>query len=422
VISRRVAITGAGIVSCLGNSYDEVVPRLRRGESGVQAVPEWADLGIKSCVAGTVEHLEEAVERARIPKKLRPAMSDAALFCAVASREAVASSGLDGETLAGPRTACIVGSGTGSSETVVRATTLVREGRIRRVDPFSVLRCMASSASAAVAALYEVEGPSYSISSACATSAHCIGHAAQLIRWGAADIALAGGGEDLYEMVTASFQGLRVALSTGFNEEPARASRPYDADRDGFVIAGGGGVVVLEDLEHARQRGAPVWAELAGYAAGSDGYDLVLPEPTGEQAAACMRAAIEDAGLTPEDVDYVNTHGTSTVAGDVAELEALRRVFGEGVPPFSSTKSMTGHPIGAAGAHELFYCLAMMREGFLAPSINIDSPMPELGDLPVVTTALETRADVMLSNSFGFGGTNAALLIRRIDEATEELG
>lgn len=417
--SRRVAITGAGIVSCLGNSYEEVVPRLRNGESGVRAVPEWAELGIKSCVAGTIVDLEAAEERAEIPKKLRPAMSDAALFCAVSARQAVAVSGLAPEALASPRVACIVGSGTGSSETVVEATALVSSGRIRRVDPFSVLRCMASSASAAVANLYRVRGPSYSISSACATSAHCIGHAAQLIRWGAADVALAGGGEDLYEMVTASFQGLRIALSTHYNDSPPRASRPYDAGRDGFVIAGGGGIVVLEELEHARRRGAPIWAELAGYAAGSDGYDLVLPEPSGEQAAACMRAALEDAGVTPSEVSYVNTHGTSTVAGDVAELEALRAVFADGgadgVPAFSSTKSMTGHPIGAAGVHEVIYCLAMLREGFLAPSINIETPMPELAGMPIVTRAVPMRPDIVLSNNFGFGGTNASLVLRRAE-------
>lgn len=414
---RRVAVTGAGIVSCLGHSVAEVTPRLRRGESGVRAVPEWAELGIKSCVAGTIRDLEPALQRAAIPKKLRPAMSDAALFCAIASREAIQAAGLEAKDLQDPRVACIVGSGTGSSETVVEASGLVASGRIRRVDPFSVLRCMASSASAAIGNLYGVRGPSYSIASACSTSAHCIGHAAQLIRWGIADLALAGGGEDLYEMVTASFQGLRVALSTGYNDTPERASRPYDADRDGFVIAGGGGLLVLEELEHARRRGATVWAELAGYAASSDGYDLVLPEPTGEQAARCMREALADAGLAPQDVDYVNTHGTSTVAGDVAELEALRAVFGgDEVPPFSSSKSMTGHPIGAAGVHELTYCLAMMREGFLAPSINIDHPAPELGALPVITEAIEARADVMLSNSFGFGGTNAALVLRRVED------
>lgn len=415
--ARRVAITGAGIVCCLGNSFSEVVPRLRNGESGVRAVPEWAELGIKSCVAGTIVDLEAAVERAGIPKKLRPAMSDAALFCAVSAREAVTSSGLDPETLASPRAACIVGSGTGSSETVVEATALVSAGKIRRVDPFSVLRCMASSASAAVANLYRVRGPSYSISSACATSAHCIGHAAQLIRWGAVDVALAGGGEDLYEMVTASFQGLRVALSTRYNDRPTRASRPYDADRDGFVIAGGGGIVVLEELEHARRRGAPIWAELAGYAAGSDGYDLVLPEPGGEQAAGCMRAALQDAGVPLTEVSYVNTHGTSTVAGDIAELEALRAVFGPEVPPFSSTKSMTGHPIGAAGVHEVIYCLAMLREGFLAPSINLETPTPELAGMPIVTQTVTKQPDVVLSNNFGFGGTNASLVLRRAEAA-----
>jgi 3-oxoacyl-[acyl-carrier-protein] synthase I len=421
VSGRRVAITGVGIVSCMGNSFDELIPRLRRGESGVRAVPAWAELGIKSLVAGTLEGLDEATEAAAIPKRLRPGMSDAALYCSIAARQAVTDAGLTAADLASPRTACIVGSGTGSIQTVYEAATEIAAGRIRRVSPFTVLRCMASSASAAVANLLGVRGPSYSLSSACATSTHCIGHAAQLVRWGVADVALAGGGEDLYAMVTGAFQGLRIALSTRYNETPARASRPYDADRDGFVIAGGGGMVVLEELERARRRGARLRGELAGYAAGSDGHDLVLPEPSGEQAAACLRSALADAAVSPREVGYVNTHGTSTVAGDVAELRALRLVFEEpargsgGVPPFSSTKSMTGHSIGAAGAHELIYCLAMMEGGFLAPSINIERPDPELAGLPVLTEAVEARPAVMLSSNFGFGGTNAALVVRRAE-------
>lgn len=412
-MSSRVAVTGLGLVSCLGHSYPEVIERLRRGESGIVAVPHWREHGIKSLVAGRIRDLEQKEEQVRLPKKLVPGMSSAARYCSIAAVDAVADAGLDEEALQTPRTACIVGCGTGSVKTVYKAADLTYSGKIRRVDPFTVLRAMASSPSAAVANLLKVHGPSYSISSACATSAHNIGHAAQLIRSGVVDVAVAGGGEGCNHMITASFQGLRIALSTGYNDTPERASRPYDRGRDGFVISGGGGIVVLENLERARQRGARIRAELIGYAANSDGHDLVLPEPDGRNAAACMLGAIEDAGVERDEVDYVNTHGTATVVGDVAEVEALRRVFGDVVPPFSSTKSMTGHGIGAAGALELIFCIGMMERGFLAPSINIDDLEPRVEGLPVVTETLERRPRTVLSNNFGFGGTNAALVLRR---------
>jgi len=414
-VSRRVAITGVGLISCLGHDYAGVIARLRRGESGIQAVPEWAQFGIKSLIGGRIEGLEEKRARTPLPKKLLLGMSDAALYCSLAAADAVADAGLPEGELADSRTACIVGSGTGSVAAVYAGAKLAYAGQIRRMHPFTVLRCMASSASAAVANLLGVRGPSYSISSACATSAHNIGHALQLIRAGVVDRAVAGGGEDFHEMVTASFQGLRVALSTRYNETPTRASRPYDAARDGFVIAGGGGIVVLEALEQARARGARVRAELAGFGASSDGYDLVLPEPAGVQAAACMERALADAGAERGEVDYVNTHGTSTVAGDLAETRALRELFGDAVPPFSSTKSMTGHAIGAAGAHELIYCVGMLEQGFLAPSINVETPDPGVAGLPLVTSAREAAPALVLSNNFGFGGTNASLVLRRAD-------
>ncbi len=272
---------------------------------------------------------------------------------------------------------------------------------------------MASCTSAAVASLLKIHGPSYSISSACATSAHNIGHAFQLVRSGVLDVAIAGGGEDIHELITISFQHLRLALSSRYNDRPAQASRPYDAGRDGFVVSGGGGIVVLENLERARARGARVLAEIVGYAATSDGYDMVLPEPGGAHAAECMRLALADGGVAADEVDYVNTHGTSTGPGDVIEVKAMREVFGTALPRFSSTKSMTGHGLGAAGALELIFCIGMMERGFLAPSINIETLDPALGDAPVVTETVHERPTTVLTNNFGFGGTNATIVLRR---------
>jgi 3-oxoacyl-[acyl-carrier-protein] synthase-1 len=414
-VKRRVAVTGLGLVSCLGHEYAGVSERLQNGESGVVATPEWDVYGIKSLVAGMITGTDERRKELKIPKKLALGMSDSALYCAMAAKDAVAGSGLGQEELASPRTACIVGSGTGSVRSVEKASQLTHSGQIRRVDPFTVLRCMASSTSAGVANLLGIHGPSYSISSACATSTHNIGHACQLIQAGVIDKAVAGGGEDCNHLVTAAFQGLRIALSTRYNDTPTQASRPFDAGRDGFVISGGGGVLVLEDLEQAQRRGAPIRAEIVGYAANSDGYDMVLPEPDGVRAAQCMELALADAELDPEAVDYVNTHGTATTAGDVAELRALRRVFGDGLPAFSSTKSMTGHGIGAAGVLEIIFCIAMLEHGFLAPSINVDEPDPEVEGMPLVTETSDRAPTTVLSNNFGFGGTNASIVVRRAD-------
>lgn len=416
-MSRRIAVTGVGLVSCLGHDYAAVLERIQRGESGIRAVPEWGEHLIKSQVAGRVVDVEDKVAAVGIPKKLRPAMSDSALYCSISALDAVRDSGLAEQDVRSPRTACIVGSGTGSVKSVYRAANLTHTGKIRRVDPFTVLRCMASSASAAVANLLKVRGPSYSISSACSTSTHNISHACQLIRAGLVDRAVAGGGEDCNYMVTASFQGLRIALSTRYNDTPTEASRPFDATRDGFVISGGGGVIVLEDLDAARARGARIRAEILGYAANSDGYDLVLPEPSGEQASNCMRLAMEDAGVEPSEIDYINAHGTATVVGDVAEVQAFRKVFGDSrVPKFSSTKSMTGHGIGAAGVLEVIFCIGMLEQGFLAPSINIREIDPQVEGLPVVTETLHEGPRTVLTNNFGFGGTNASMVLRRYEQ------
>ncbi len=414
-MKRRVAVTGLGLVSCLGNDYRTAVDALKRGSSGVRAMPDWRQHGLKSRVAGRIDGVEEKKQTARLPKKLLPGMSGAALYCCLAARDAVADAGLAAEHLEDSRTGCLVGTGAGGVRSVHRAGTLFFDGRVRRIDPYTVLRTMSSSASAAVSNLLKIRGRSYSISSACATSAHNIGHACELISHGILERAVAGGGEDSNELITAAFQALRLALSTRYNDTPARASRPYDADRDGFVISGGGGIVVVEELEAARRRGARIRAEILGWGTNSDGFDLVLPEPRGEQAAECMRSALADAGVEPAEVDYVNTHGTGTVHGDTAEVQALRRLFGDDMPPFSSTKSMTGHAIGAAGALELIFAIGMLEDSFLAPSINVDNLDPAFAGLPIVTEPQHRKVATILSNNFGFGGTNASLVVRRFD-------
>jgi 3-oxoacyl-[acyl-carrier-protein] synthase I len=413
-VKRRVAVTGLGIVSCLGHSYDEVIQHLRRGKSGVRGVPEWSQFGIKSLVAGTLEGVDAKKRAAKISKELLLGMSDAAVYCSLSALDAVEDAGLTKTELQSIRAGCIVGSGTGSVVTVYNAAKLAYSGEARRIGPFTILRCMSSSPSAAVANLLKVHGPSYSISAACATSAQNVGHACSLIRSGLLDVAVAGGGEEVNELVAACFEGQRMTLSTGYNERPEAASRPFDVARDGFVISGGGGIVILEEMSHAQARGAKVRAEIIGYGATSDGYHMVAPKPDGEQAAACMRMAIDDAGIRPEQIDYINAHGTSTVAGDNAEVRAMRLVFGDRVPAFSSTKSMTGHAIGAAGVHELIHCIGMLEQGFLAPSINVDRLDPAFEGLALITESVSCSPTTVLTNNFGFGGTNASLVLRRL--------
>lgn len=414
-MKRRVAVTGVGLVSCLGHDLDTVALALARGESGVRAVPEWREHGLKSWIAGTLDGIEEKRRAAKLPKKLAPGMAASAVYCSLAALDAVADSGLEPGEVQDLATGCLVGSGIGDTRSVHHAGNLFDAGKLRRIDPYTVLRGMSSSASAAVVNLLGIRGRSYSISSACATSAHNIGHAAELIAHGQLDRAVAGGGEEVDQLTAAGFQALRMALSTRHVDTPERASRPYDAGRDGFVVSGGAGIVVLEEMESARRRGARIRAEIAGHGATSDGFDLVLPEPEGRQAAACMEAALAAAGAEPGAVGYVNTHGTGTVHGDVAEVEALRRVFGGRLPPFSSTKSMTGHALGAAGALELIFSIAMLEGGFLAPSINVDELDPAFAGLPLVTEPTERRIETILSNNFGFGGTNCSLVIRRAE-------
>ena len=400
---ERVVITGLGIVSCLGNDRDSVAASLRETRPGIRAVPEYAELGFRSQVAG----VPQVDLDARIDRKQRRFMGDAAAFAYLGLQDAIADAGLDPEAVSHPRIGVIAGSGGGSCANQVEAADLLRAKGVRRVGPYMVTRTMCSTVSANLATALRIRGVNYSISSACATSAHCIGAAMEQIQLGKQDIVFAGGGEELHWTQTMLFDAMG-ALSNKYNDAPLRASRAYDADRDGFVIAGGGGMVVVESLLHAQGRGARILAEIVGYGATSDGADMVAP--SGEGAARCMRQAL---ATVDGDIDYLNTHGTSTPVGDVAELGAMREVFGEHVPPFSSTKSLSGHSLGAAGVHEAIYCLLMMERGFIAGSANVETPDPAAAGLPLVTASRDAALRTVMSNSFGFGGTNASLVLRR---------
>jgi len=403
-MSRRIAITGMGIASCLGNDLDTVSASLREGRPGIRLLPDSVERGLRSQVGGPVElDLDAAIDR-----KLKRFMSDAAAYSYVSMRDAIADAGLDEAQVSHPRTGLIAGSGGGSSRWQVETADLLRDRGVRKVGPYMVPRTMCSTVSANLATAFKIKGLSYSIGAACATSAHCIGAAADLIRHGAQDIVFAGGGEDLDWTMTVMFDAMG-ALSSSFNDRPEVASRPYDADRDGFVIAGGGGMLVLEDWDHAVARGARIHAELVGYGVTSDGADMVAP--SGEGAVRCMRMALE--GLQGRKVDYLNTHGTSTPLGDVTELNAVHEVFGGAVPPLSSTKALSGHSLGAASVHEAIYCLLMMRDGFIAGSANIENLDPRAEGFPIVRQSRDARLDLVMSNSFGFGGTNGTLVFAR---------
>jgi 3-oxoacyl-[acyl-carrier-protein] synthase-1 len=402
---ERVVITGLGIVSCLGNDRETVAASLREGRSGIRAIPEYAELGFRSQVGGAPDIDLDA----RIDRKQRRFMGDAAAFAYLGLLDAIADAGLDPSAISDPRIGVIAGSGGGSCANQVEAADLLRSKGVRRVGPYMVTRTMCSTVSANLATAFRIRGVNYSISSACATSAHCIGAAMEQIQLGKQDIVFAGGGEELHWTQTMLFDAMG-ALSSKYNATPGRASRAYDAERDGFVIAGGGGMVVVESLAHAQARGARILAEVVGYGATSDGADMVAP--SGEGAARCMRQALAS---VDGPVDYLNTHGTSTPVGDVAELGAMREVFGEQVPPFSSTKSLSGHSLGAAGVHEAIYCLLMLEHGFIAGSVNVESPDEAAAGLPLVTRSRDASLRTVMSNSFGFGGTNASLVLRRWD-------
>jgi 3-oxoacyl-[acyl-carrier-protein] synthase-1 len=404
---KRVVVTGLGVVSSIGNDQAEVLDSLRAGRSGIEFSEEYAELGFRSHVCGTIKlDIDSLIDR-----KIRRFMGDGAAFNYVALTQASEDAGLQAADISNERTGMIMGSGGTSTKDMCIAYATAREKGPKRVGPFMVPRIMSNTNSATLAVPYHIKGVNYSITSACATSAHCIGNGMELIQLGKQDIIFAGGGEEVYWTASLLFDAM-PALSSKYNDTPEKASRAFDAGRDGFVISGGGGVLVLEELEHARARGAKIYAEMVGYGATSDGYDMV--QPSGEGAVRCMRMALRGLGNTP--VDYVNTHGTSTPIGDIVELKAIKEVFGSDLPRINSTKSLTGHALGAAGVNEAIYSLLMMKHGFVGASANIERLDPEADGMPIV---LEREDDVdincAISNSFGFGGTNATLAFQRYE-------
>ncbi len=404
---KRVVITGFGIVSCLGNDKQSVTESLREGRSGIKFQEKYKEMGMRSHVAGSIDiDLDEHIDR-----KTKRFMGDAAAYTYIAMKQAIKDAGLSDEQVSNPRTGLIAGSGGGSPENQVLAADILREKGIRRVGPYMVTRTMSSTISACLATPFKIKGVNYSISSACATGTHCIGNGMEQIQLGKQDIVFAGGGEEEHWAMSMLFDGMG-ALSSKYNETPDKASRTYDADRDGFVIAGGGGVVVLEELEHAKARGATIYAEIIGYGATSDGQDMVAP--SGEGAVRCMQQAM---ATVDAPIDYINTHGTSTPVGDVAETGAIKEVFGENIPPFSSSKSLCGHSLGASGVQETIYCMLMMQNNFIQASANIDTLDERVADMPVVTKRVDNaELNTVMTNNFGFGGTNATLILSKFTD------
>lgn len=401
---RRAVITGMGIVSCLGNDTDTVLESLRNGRSGVRRKDIYLEMGLKSGVAGQID----IDPKDHIDRKVLRFMSTAAVYGYVAMQQAIAASGLEQHDISNPRTGIIMGSGGISGEKFVESVDTLREKGVRRMGPYRVTQIMSSTVSACLATPFQIKGLNITISSACATSAHCIGAAVEQIQLGKQDILFAGGAEEEHWSMVSMFDAMG-ALSCKYNDTPEQASRPYDVARDGFVMSCGGGCFVVEELEHALARGAKIYAEIVGYGATSDGYDMVAP--SGEGAVRCMQQAL---ATVDGDIDYINTHGTSTPVGDVAEIGAIRQVFGDQAPPIGSTKSMSGHSLGAAGVHEAIYSLLMMENNFIAESINIDNLDPEVADMPIATRRVDdVNIERAMSNSFGFGGTNAALVLQK---------
>ncbi|MBT8067151.1 MAG: beta-ketoacyl-ACP synthase I [Gammaproteobacteria bacterium] len=401
---RRVVITGLGSVSCIGNTKDEILASLREGRSGIVANESYKEMGLRSQVSGSC-HIDT---KEFIDRKVLRFMGDAAAFAYIAMQQSIEDAGLDEADVSNPRTGLIASSGGASSNNIVESADILRARGVRKVGPYRVPRTMGSSVSACLATPFKIKGVNYSITSACATSAHCIGAAAEQIQLGKQDIVFAGGGEEEHWSLACLFDAMG-ALSSKYNDDPATASRPYDATRDGFVIAAGSGMLVVEELEHAKARGAKIYAELVGYGATSDGYDMVAP--SGEGALRCMdlaRATVEGS------IDYINTHGTSTPVGDVKEVEAMQSMFGEDMPRYGSTKSMCGHSLGATGAQEAIHCLLMLDNDFIAPSINVGEPDPVVEGTPLVTERIDNAGiKTAMSNSFGFGGTNATLVFQK---------
>ena len=400
---RRVVITGMGIVSCIGNNPDEVTASLKAAKSGIVRADKYAELGFRSQVHGQPNFDSELVDR-----RARRFMGDGGIWNYASMEQAIKDSGLEEKDVKNERTGIIMGSGGPSTKTIVAAADTTREKGPKRVGPFAVPPSMSSAHSAVLATPFGIRGVNYTISSACATSAHCIGNATEMIQWGKQDVMFAGGGEELDWTLSVLFDAMG-AMSSKYNETPSVASRAYDKNRDGFVIAGGAGVIVLEELEHAKARGAKIYGEVVGYGATSDGYDMVAP--SGEGAIRCMRNAMS---TVKGKIDYINPHGTSTPVGDKKEIEAIREVFGQDIPSISSTKSLTGHSLGATGVQEAIYCLLMMKNNFMAESANIQELDPEFEGVPILRNRVDNaKIDTVMSNSFGFGGTNATLVMQR---------
>lgn len=400
---RNVVITGVGIKSCIGNDYAEVLANLQNAKSGIVFNEKYSDMGFRSCVSGSVNiDLSEHIDR-----KLLRFMGESAGYAYLATKDALKMAGIDESHLDSPKIGIVAGSGGASTRVMLESGDIAREKGPKRIGPYGVTKSMSSSISAIIATALKLKGINYSISSACATSAHCIGHAADLIKSGQQDVVIAGGSDDEHWSSSCLFDAMG-ALSSNFNSTPTIASRPYDSNRDGFVISGGAGMIILEDEEHAKKRGANILAKLSGYFANSDGYDMVAP--SGEGASRCMQGAIDNSKIK---IDYINTHGTSTPVGDVAEINAIKTLFTSEQPMISSTKSMTGHSLGATGAHEAIYSIMMINENFIAPSINIESLCDDAEGLDIVTETRNASINNVLSNSFGFGGTNASLVISR---------
>jgi 3-oxoacyl-[acyl-carrier-protein] synthase-1 len=404
---KRVVITGFGIVCSLGNNKQEVQNSLKNGKSGIVKAEEYAELEMRSRVHGALD----IDAKSMIDRKLYRFMGDAAAYSYIAMQEAVEHAGLSEDMVSSERTGLLLGTGGASPSNIVKAADTLREKGVKRVGPYMVTKTMASTIPACVGTAFKIKGVSYSISSACSTSAHCIGHGAELIQLGKQDVVFAGGGEELHWSLSVLFDGMG-ALSSNYNDTPTKASRPYDKDRDGFVISGGAGVMVLEDLEHAQKRGANIIAELVGYGATSDGYDMV--QPSGEGAARCMKQAMAN---LDSPVQYINAHGTSTPVGDTRELEAIKAAFGDDIPPISATKSLSGHALGAAGVNESIYTLLMMQDNYIAGSANIENLDENAVSFPIVQSATDAPdLNVAMSNSFGFGGTNCSLVFENWNE------
>ncbi len=412
-MGKRVVVTGIGIVSSIGNNCDEVITSLKENISGIESVPEWSEYGFKTHVAGTIKLPDISTLRQDFGAKARY-MDLSSIYSLICAEQAIKDSGLSVEDLKSEKTGCVAGSSFSNSDPFVQAANRIA-GRENDLGPFDIARSLSNSIPASFSSYYGIRGRSYSIGSACATSVHNVGHACELIKSGACDVILAGGAEELSPILTCKFDGVGRVMSRLYNDNPTKASRAYDKDRDGFVISGGAGIVVLEDYDRAVKRKAHIYGEITGFGVSSDGYDIIKPDPDGTGCYRCMDEAIKDAGCKPEEIDYINSHGTSTKRGDVVEARSISKLFGDHPVKVSSTKSLTGHGIGATGVQELIYCLLMMKEEFVVASVNIENRDSEFDDINIVMENESCKLNRVLTNSFGFGGTNGSLVVERCD-------